>query len=248
MRHLRLVAVLGAVAAAAAPGAARAAGNPYLHEQASATPGADQGSNSNYRSYITAVTPRVPGLQVQILAFADRLQIFNHTGRIVTIYGYQGEAYARLLPDGSVQLNERSPALYLNASFYGGGTIPASANPSSPPQWVTVFRTGTYQWHDHRIHWPSPELPPQVKDKGKRTLIFNWAVPIDVGGARGAISGQLFWTPSASKASAGAYIALAAIAVLGIALVLIVRRRRTRRPGAGDEDEPGARRSAREAW
>ncbi len=37
----------------------------------------------------------------------------------------------------------------------------------------------------------SPLLPPQVKDKSKRTLIFNWQVPIAVGARKGAIAGQL---------------------------------------------------------
>ncbi len=252
MRHLTLVAVLGALAAAPAPAGAVAASNPDLYEQASATPGADQGSNSNFRSYIVNVTPSVPGLQIQILAFADRLQVFNHTGRTVTIYGYQGEPYARLLGDGTVQLNERSPALYLNTSFYGGGTVPASANPSLPPQWTTIYKTGTFQWHDHRIHWASPATPPQVTDKSKRTLIFNWRVPIAVGSQAGAISGQLFWTPSTSTASPAAYIALAIIALLGLALVIVVRRRRAGPPAggaAGDPESGGtARPTPREAW
>lgn len=252
MRQLTLAAVLGAVLAALLAPGAGAASNPYLYEQASAAPGADQGSNANYRSYVVGVTPAVPGLQVQVLAFADRLQVFNHTGRTVTIYGYQGEPYARLLPDGAVQLNVRSPALYLNTTFYGGGTVPAGANPASPPQWTTVYKTGTFQWHDHRIHWASPELPPQVKDTSKRTLIVNWKVPITVGGQSGAIAGQLYWTPSASRASATAYVVLGVVALLGIVLVLVVRRRRTRPPAGGDGAETGSEptggRGAREAW
>ena len=163
MRHLRLVAVLGAIAAVAAGARARAAGNPYLYEQASATPGADQGSNPNYRSYITAVTPAVPGLQVQILAFADRLQIFNHTGRTVTIYGYQGEPYARLLAGGAVQLNERSPALYLNTSFYGGGTIPASANPNLPAE----MGHGVQDGHVPMARPPHPLAVPRAAAAGE---------------------------------------------------------------------------------
>lgn len=250
MRYLTAVAMLGAMLVA--PMGARAAPNPYLHEQASATPGADQGSNANYRSSIVRVTPTVPGLQIQVLAFADRLQVVNHSGRTVTIFGYQGEPYARLLANGSVQLNERSPALYLNTSFYGGGTVPASANPDSPPEWTTVFKTGTFQWHDHRIHWASPSPPPQVKNQHKRTLIFNWTVPITVGTQHGAIAGQLFWNPSTSTASPVAYIVLAVIALLGLILVFVVRRRRAGPPGGvGTPDqatEPTSRPAPREAW
>jgi len=250
MRYLTLAALLGVMLVA--PAGAGAATNPYLTEQASATPGADQGSNANYSSTIVRVTPAVPGLQIQVLAFADRLQLVNHTGRTVTIYGYQGEPYARLLSDGAVQLNQHSPALYLNISFYGGGTVPASANPNSPPEWTTVYKTGTFQWHDHRIHWASPSVPPQVTNKSKRTLVFNWTVPIAVGDQRGAIAGQLYWNPSTSKASPVAYIVLALIALLGLVLVFVVRRRRAGPPGgvdAGDHESEAARRAApREAW
>jgi hypothetical protein len=255
MRHLTLVAVLGALALVPA-GASAATANPYLLEQASATPGADQGSNANYRSNIVSVTPAAPGLQVQVLAFADRLQLVNHTGRTVTIYGYQGEPYARLLPDGEVQLNEHSPAVFLNTSFFGGGTPPPGQNPNLPPQWTTIYKTGSFQWHDHRIHWASPTTPPQVKDKDKRTLIFNWTLPISVGAERGRIAGQLFWAPSTSGASVGAYVALAVIALLGISLVLFVRARRRRAgpdgpPGAPDESASDAGTTTparREAW
>ncbi len=256
MRQRTLAAAFGVITVACASVSAQAAttttANPYLTEQASATPGADQGSNANFRSYITGVTPAAHGLQVQILAFADRLQIYNHTGRTVTIFGYQGEPYARLLADGTVQLNERSPALYLNTSFYGGGSVPSSANPSAPPQWATVYKTGAFQWHDHRIHWASPQTPPQVTDKSKRTLIFNWTVPISVGSTPGAIRGQLFWAPDASTASIGAYIVLAVIAVLGLLLVVVVRRRRARPPGSpagpGGETTPTVADATREAW
>jgi len=248
MTRLTAVAVTCMVGLAV-PAGARSAPNPFLHEQASPIPAADQGSNANYRSFVTRVTPSVPGLQVQVLAFADRLQLFNHTGRTVTIYGYQNEPYARLLPDGTVQLNERSPAVYLNTSFYGNDVVvPASANPSAPPQWATVFKTGNFQWHDHRIHWASPQTPPQVKNTSERTLIFNWTVPISVGVQRGAISGQLYWQPSTSKASPLAYIVLAVIAVLAIALVVVVRRRRAGGPSGPDALETTKRSTTEKAW
>ena len=51
MRHRRLAAASPAPSSLALPaGGARRPANPYLNEQASATPGADQGSNANYRS------------------------------------------------------------------------------------------------------------------------------------------------------------------------------------------------------
>jgi hypothetical protein len=113
-----------------------------------------------------------------------------------------------------------------------------------------VDRTGQFEWHDHRIHWLSPAVPPQVKDKSKRTLIFDWRVPIEVGTRKGAIDGQLFWTPEDSKAPLAAIILGAAIVVAGILLVLFVRRRRSRGALSGDGSAvaggPGG--PAKEAW
>ncbi len=210
----------------------------------------DQGSNYQYRSNITSITPNVPGLNVQVLEFADRLLLTNHTGQTVTIFGYQGEPYARVLANGTAEQNVRSPATYLNTSFYGNVKVPASASPSATPDWVVVDRTGQFEWHDHRIHWMSPVLPPEVKNKSKLTLIFAWQVPIAVGAQKGAVNGQLFWTPESSKASTAVIVIGVLIAVAGLLFVLFVRRRRSRTRGGGESPiEPGGPgASAGEAW
>jgi hypothetical protein len=203
----------------------------------------DQGSNYQYRSNITSIAPVTPGLSVQVLEFADRLLLINHTGKTVTIYGYEGEPYARVLANGTAEQNANAPATYLNTSFYGNVNPPANATPHAAPKWEVVDRTGQFEWHDHRIHYMSPAVPPQVKDRSKRTLVFNWAVPIQVGAGRGAIHGSLFWTPEASKASLAVILIGVAIALGGLAFVLVVRRRRA---AGGPTAGPGA--PPREAW
>jgi uncharacterized membrane protein YgcG len=201
----------------------------------SANPINDQGSSYQYRSNITAISPDVPGLSLQVLEFADRILLINHTGRTVTIYGYEGEPYARVLPNGTAEQNVRSPATYLNTNFYADVTVPPSASAKDPPRWEVVDRTGQFEWHDHRIHWMRPVAPPQVKDRSRRTLIFDWKVPIAVGTDRGAIDGQLFWTPESSKAPLVAIIIGAAIVLGGLLFALFVRRRRARGALAGNE-------------
>jgi hypothetical protein len=213
-------------------------------------PISDQGSNYNYRSDVTSVMPGVKGLSVQVLEFADRLLLTNHTGQTVTIYGYQGEPYARVLANGTAEQNVRSPATYLNTSFYGNVTVPSSADPSAAPKWEVVDRTGQFEWHDHRIHWMSPLTPPEVKDKSRLTLIFDWQVPIEVGTRKGAISGQLYWTPESSKVSIAVILLGVAIVVAGGLFVLFVRRRRARTPGGpvGGRSAAGSGDPPREAW
>jgi hypothetical protein len=241
----RMIPILASVllVVIAAPGAVAVAGETSTQ---SSSPFSDQGSSSNYRSYVTGVTPRVAGLGVQVLEFADRLQLVNHTGKTVTVFGYQQDPYARVLANGTVQRNVRSPATYLNESFYGNVATPKIADPTAPPRWEVLDRTGRFEWHDHRIHWPSPQLPPQVKDKSKRTLIFNWRVPIEVGGVKGVIAGQLFWVPESSKTPVAAIVLGVVIVLSSLAFVVFVRRRRRRggeSPDADDRPWP-----AKEAW
>ncbi|HTB49896.1 MAG TPA: hypothetical protein VK701_02890, partial [Solirubrobacteraceae bacterium] len=160
----RLILVLVGVLVLAAPSGSALAGDstqPGTSPEGE-NPINDQGSNYDYRSEITSISPKVQGLNVEVLEFADRLVLTNHTGRTVTVYGYSGEPYARVQPDGRTEQNLRSPAVYLNTNFYGNVTVPASASASAPPKWVMVDRSGTFEWHDHRIHWMSPVTPPQV--------------------------------------------------------------------------------------
>ncbi len=227
---------LSAIAAASASGGATAVRFSAENEN----PIEDQGSNFDYRSNITAITPKVPGLSVEVLEFADRLLLRNSTGKTVTIYGYSGEPYARVRPDGAAELNVRAPAAYLNTNFYADVTVPPSATPGAPPRWTLLDRAGQFEWHDHRIHWMSPIPPPEVKDAHRRTKIFKWSVPIAVGAEHGAIDGTLYWVPESSKTPTAAIAALALVLLASAAFVIMVRRRRARGAANGSASPPEA--------
>ena len=201
------------------------------------TPGAAgaHGGNVQFRSEFRAIQPSIQGIQVNVLNYDDRLLLVNRTGRTVSIAGYEREPYARLLADGTVEVNRRSPTHYLNEERYGGTPVPASATPKSTPQWQTVSRTGRFEWHDHRIHWMSKNaVPPQVKDEDKRTKVFDWRVPIRAGSDRANLTGTLFWQPeSASGVPAAAIAALGVLAVATLVLFVVTRRRRRSAAGRG---------------
>jgi hypothetical protein len=188
------------------------------------------GGNPNYRSEFSAVRPAVPGLHVEVLNYDDRLLLINRTGKTVLVRGYEREPYARLGADGTVEVNRNSPSFYLNEERYGGTPVPETAGPDEPPRWTYVSKTGRFETHDHRIHWMSKEaLPPQVTDKDKRTKVFDWRVPLEVGAERAAITGSLFWTPDAGGGiPAAAIISLVALVVLTLALYFVTRRVRAR--------------------
>ncbi len=236
-----LLTLAAATATAGAQSTSTESGNPIN----------DQGSSYHFRSYITGVEPAASGLSIQVLQFADRLELINHTGKTVTVYGYEGEPYAQVLADGTVRVNTHSPAFYLNQAFYANVTVPPYATPKATPQWTVIDSTGRLEWHDHRIHWMSPVVPPEVKDQGKLTKIFNWKVPISVGTTPGTVQGELFWVPeSGSKTPTAAIAVLAVLIVLSVIFVLYVRRRRSRAaPPGGPADVDGAAPPpAREVW
>jgi len=248
LQSLLSVAFLLAAASAIPAGSAWATPTTSIESQ---NPINDQGSSYEYRSKITSISPSVPGLSIEVLEFADRLLLRNHTGKTVTIYGYEGEPYARVLANGTAEQNVRAPATYLNTSFYADVVVPPIASSSATPKWEVIDRTGELEWHDHRIHWMSPVPPALVKDKSKRTLIFDWRVPIMVGASKGAIDGQLFWTPESSKAPLAVIVLGVAIVVAGLLFVLFVRRRRARATlalaGVGGGTGAGGA-SSDEAW
>jgi LPXTG-motif cell wall-anchored protein len=197
--------------------------------------------NSDFRSEIDSVRPDVPGVGFEILNYDADIELVAERGHEVLIYGYEEEPYARILRDGTVQKNRRSPSTYLNVDRYAESSVPAIADPGAPAEWETVDKSGTFRWHDHRAHYMARETPPQVEDESQRTKVFDYEIPLRIDGREGAIAGTLFWVGPTDTSKTPFLIGGAAIVLLGGAAVLLVRRRRG--DGEGDGDRP-----AREAW
>jgi hypothetical protein len=195
--------------------------------------------NPNYRSVVSGVTPPVDGVTVTVLNYDDRLQLQNASDKPVVIEDYENKPYARILADRTVQVNTNSQAYYLNDDRFANATVPKGLG--SEPHWKLVSRAGRFEWHDHRMHWMGTADPPQLKDKSRRTHIFDWKVPITVGGRPGAIAGTLTWVPLTQQSFPLAAIwGLAAMLIVLSIAVLVIRRRRA--------DTPPAEGSASEAW
>ena len=191
--------------------------------------------NPRMQSVIRSVTPNVPGLSLQVLNRDDRFLLVNRTGRRVLVFGYSGERYARLLPDGTVQVNHSSPAYYLNQDRYSAGVkVPAGLDADTPPDWRTVDDTGRFEWHDHRMYYMGQGVPPKVTDQSRRQVFARYRVPLQVGSSRGEIRGDQLWTPLPGGGPPAAAIAGLAVIVLGGAGVVVAVRRR-RRGTSGDD-------------
>jgi hypothetical protein len=218
-----------------APAAAQAKGDP---------------TTKNYQTKLASIKPAVRGLIVNTEGGDRYLVVKNQTGKVVLVPGYDDEPYLRFLPSGEVQANASSPAKYLNAIRFGtpeNVTIPPSALASTKVKWEKVASGGSYKWFDHRIHWMDKNPPSIVKDKSKRTKIFDWKVPAKVDGKPVTLAGTLSWVPTTSDSSGG--LSGGAIAGIGggalvllAAVLLMLRRRRpvTRRPRS--------EKAAEEAW
>ena len=212
--HIRRFAAGAALAAsvAAAPAA-------HAHE-----------GNPSYLSQVDAITPATQGVTVEVLNRDDRLLLHNTSGEDVVIEGYEDEPYARVLADGTVEVNTRSPAYYLNDDRFGNVETPPEADADATPRWKVIGKTGRFEWHDHRMHWMSENTTPsQVKDESVRTKVFDWTVPIEIGGRRGTIGGTLFWTPlpGGGPPLAAIFAAAAVLIACCVAVAVVRYRRRT---------------------
>jgi hypothetical protein len=87
--------------------------------------------------------------------------------------------------------------------------------------------------------------PPQVKDEDQRTKIFDWDVPMTVGGQPAKAVGTLEWVPASSSGTSPLlFVGLGVLALLiGGGTLALMRRRR-----AGQPASPGARKAPEEAW
>ena len=177
---------------------------------AAPTASADAGS-PNYSSKLTSVAPKVKGLTIRVVDGDDALELRNATGLNVMVPGYENEPYLRFLVNGRVEVNANSPAKYLNEERYGGVTIPKNADPKAKPSWQLIAQGGSYTWHEHRVHWMSTNRPPKVEasDGNRLEKVFDWVVPLSVGGDRVKASGTLWWVPTGQLAKADALIAAA---------------------------------------
>jgi hypothetical protein len=228
-----------------------------------AAPAAAHEGNPDYRSVVREIVPPTEGLSAQVLDHDDALLLVNRSGETVVVLAPGGVPYARLLADGTVQVNEHAPAVdaeeaehehagrgaRLSASLDGrflahGDEEHEHAAPDQPtdseagarPEWRTLDRTGRLQWHDGRIKYRAAAVPPQVTDESKETKVKDWRVPLRVAGQPGAILGTLTWVGKPGAGSSfptAAVVSLVVLVLLGGGAVLLVRRRRA--AGGGEQ-------------
>ena len=117
-----------------------------------------------YHSTIRGVKPPMHGLELKVLYGDDQVWLDNRSGKTVVIDGYSGEPYLRFGPDG-IYVNVNSPAGYLNQDRYAQSAVPKSASAKAPIKWEKLAGGDVWAWHDHRIHYMSRILPPDIRER-----------------------------------------------------------------------------------
>lgn len=168
-----------------------------------AGPAAAHGRGSDATNFSSRVlgTPDLPGVTWRVIGGDEFLEVSNTSDVEVVVLGYEPvmpEPYLRVGPDG-VFVNRNSEATYANQDRYQATPIPEFARENTEPEWQRVSDGTRYAWHDHRIHWMSPALPPEVADPAVQTVVYDrWGVPFRVGEGDYEVTGDLTWVPGGS--------------------------------------------------
>jgi len=158
---------------------------------------ADPAKPGDFESTVTGIDPPADGVSLEVVGGDGFLSLKVRPGHDVIVKGYAGGPWLHVRPDGVVEENQLSPATYLNASRYGKTAAPANVTNDTelndPPQYKQVATGGEYAWHDHRIHWMSPDDPPGA-NRGEVLKQFDpWKVFLTVDGKPVEADGQLVW-------------------------------------------------------
>ncbi len=184
---------------------------------------ADPPGPTHYRSSVTAVEgpdDAAAAIDAEVIGGDAYLTLRVPAGTTVEVPGYDDEPYLRFDANGTVAVNQRSPARWLNDARYGAADVdvPADADAEAPPAWEVVASGGEYSWHDHRIHFMSPGLPPGVDPAVDAAQpVLDWAIPMAVDGQDVEVVGELVWHPGPSPVWPGLAAAVALLGGIGLA-------------------------------
>ena len=178
---------------------------------------ADPAKPGDYRSVVTHVDPPTDAVTVKVVGGDGFLDVKAKPGHDVIVNGYAGGPWLHIRPDGTIEENQLSKATYINGSRYGTVQAPDNVTDqtetSEPPQYKVIGSGGEYAWHDHRIHWMSPQHPPQ--HEAGDVIFPDWTVQLVVDGKPVTVHGQLTWVKSVSPIP---YFVIAIVLTIGLVL------------------------------
>jgi hypothetical protein len=152
---------------------------------------------TNYRSEIVSVTPPSTTVELRLLDLGRRVELVNRGRDDVVVFGYDGEPYLRVGPQGVFE-NRHSPTLYKNRATVNGTApdIPKSASASAPPQWHRTSGGDTVRWRDQRTRWEGADAPAVQRDPGHRHVVVQaWTIQLRAGAQTISVTGRITYEP-----------------------------------------------------
>lgn len=201
MRRLRSTLCCAALAIALTPGVAHA----------------DAAGPGDFQSRVVSVEPAIASVHVSVEGGDSFLLLRVDRGTRVEVPGYQDEPFLRFEADGKVLENTVSYTSLVSRTRY------VTASPTDTtgldPQWREVADDGSYAWHDHRIHWMSPNDPP---GHSPGDVILRAQISLLVDGATVTVTVESVWVPEPSPVGAW----LGGVMGMGVAAAGLAFRRR----------------------
>ncbi len=180
---------------------------------------ADPAVPTNYSSVVTVIEPIPTGVTIEVVGGDAFLSVAAAPGNRVEVPGYFGEPYLRIDESGAVWINTKSPARYINQDRFGLTVIPLTVDVRADAEWEQVGSGGRFAWHDHRIHWMSPDRPPTIAGDHAE-VVFPWKLTITINNLETEVRGELLWFPSTNPT--GPLL----VGLLGVLPLLLYRRGR----------------------
>jgi len=151
------------------------------------------------RAMVDRLEPPAPGLSITTSqATATLLQVRNDTPRELEVLSDRGEPFIRIGRQG-VLANVSSREWF--ASGNPDGLIAPQARTGGPPRWVRVSADPGWSWFEHRLHPRAlTAVPPPTERRTVR--LFDWTVPLRIGGQPAAIEGRVEWRPVLGRVAA----------------------------------------------
>ena len=194
-----------------------------------------------FESVVDGITPSrlAAGIDVRMIDADARLELTNRSGSTVVVRGYAGEPYARIASEGLVEVNVLSPSMAPSNDRLGRTPPSGNEDASAPPRWVRVGDGGRYSWYDRRTHYRGAGTPAAVSDRERRTSLWDYRVPITVGGEDASITGTLYWV-GVSSFPTGLFVGML-IATAGCLLfgAWVLTRARRDAAGGGEPESVG---------
>ncbi len=129
---------------------------------------ADAPGPTDYSSVIVEVTtsgslPLGDDVAITIEGHDSFLSVTVARGTTVEIPGYEGEEYLKIESNCTAYENQRSMSTWYNKERYGSDFGADVVDDDAAPEWLQVASNCTLAWHDHRIHYMSPQPPVNAK-------------------------------------------------------------------------------------